>query len=101
MKRFVGTNRRRHRAKITDLEQTDAEKQISHCKDPLDATKSNGSPATGLAFTHDWLAPFLDSARSNFFLGEVSEECGQEAASESYGRAAQADGASDIVWAWA
>src|SRR6266550_3867837 len=48
------------------------------------------------------LSPFLDSARSHFLLGEVSLACGQKKdADELYRRAAQADGSSDMVWAWA
>ena len=56
----------------------------------------------GLVLTEDGLAPFLDSARSGFLLGEVSLACGQKkAADEMYRRAAEAKGPSDIVWAWA
>ena len=64
--------------------------------------KSMGSPVNGLIFTQDGLSPFLDSARSHFLIGEVSSTCGQKKeAEESYRRAAQASGPSDVVWAWA
>ncbi|HKW34542.1 MAG TPA: DUF5107 domain-containing protein [Candidatus Acidoferrum sp.] len=76
--------------------------RTNRCKDALAAAKSVSSPVNGLVFTQDGLAPFLDSARSNFFLGEVSLSCGQKKeADESYRRAVKADGPSDIVWAWA
>ena len=76
--------------------------RTNHCKDALAISKSIGSPVNGLVFTQDGLAPFLDSARSNFLLGEVSLACGQKKdAEESYRRAAQARGASEAVWAWA
>src|SRR6266480_3128936 len=76
--------------------------RTNHCKDALAVSKSLGSPVNGLAFTQDGLAPFLDSARSHFLLGEVSLACGQKKdADELYRRAAQADGSSDMVWAWA
>jgi len=76
--------------------------RTGHCKDALAVAKSMGSPLNGLAFTQDGLAPFLDSARSHFLLGEVLLACGQKKdADESYRRAAQATGPSDAVWAWA
>ena len=55
-----------------------------------------------LAFTQDGLLPFLNSARNNFLLGEVSSACGQvEEGRQWYRRSAQATAASDIAWAWA
>ena len=76
--------------------------RTNHCKDALEVSKAIGSPVKGLVFTQDGLAPFLDSARSNFLLGEVSLACGQKKdADESYRRAAQANGPSEVVWAWA
>ena len=74
----------------------------NRCKDALTVEKSLGSPVPDLAFTQDGLLPFLNSARSNFLLGEVSSACGQaEEALQRYRRSAQATGVSDIVWAWA
>jgi len=76
--------------------------RTSHCKDAVTVSKSIGSPVNGLVFTQDGLAPFLDSARSHFLRGEVSLACGQKKdADESYRRAAQANGPSEVVWAWA
>ena len=76
--------------------------RTDRCKEAVTAAKSIGSPVKGLVFTQDGLAPFLDSARSKFLLGEVSLACGQKKdADELYRRAAQARGPSDTVWAWA
>jgi len=96
-----GTNVRQVWIEV-NLERALALARTNHCKDALAARKSIDSPVTGLAFTQDGLAPFLNSARSNFQLGEVSLACGQKKdAYESYRRAAQLTGPADIVWAWA
>ena len=96
-----GTNVRQVWIEV-NLQRALARARTNQCKEALAVSKSIGSPVNGLVFTQDGLAPFLDSARSNFFLGEVSVACGQKKdADESYRRAAQANGASDLVWAWA
>jgi tetratricopeptide (TPR) repeat protein len=96
-----GTNVRQVWIEV-NLQRALALARTDHCKEALAVSKSIGSPANGLVFTQDGLAPFLDSARSNFFLGEVSLACGQKKdADESYRRAAQTNGPSDTVWAWA
>ena len=96
-----GTNVRQVWIEV-NLERALALARTNHCKDALAARKSIDSPVNGLAFTQDGLAPFLNSARSNFQLGEVSLACGQKKdAEESYRRAAQLTGPADLVWAWA
>src|SRR5437868_6744370 len=76
--------------------------QTNRCEDAIAVAKSLGSPVNGLVFTQDGLAPFVDAARSNFLLGEVSLACGQKKdAEEWYRRATQANRPSDMVWAWA
>ena len=66
------------------------------------AANSLGSPVRDLRFTENGLEPFLNSARSNFLLGELSLACGQkEKADEMFLRSARASGPSDTVWAWA
>jgi hypothetical protein len=96
-----GTNVRQVWIEV-NLERALALARTNHCKEALAARKSIDSPVNGLAFTQDGLAPFLNSARSNFQLGEVSLACGQKKdADESYRRAAQLTGPADIVWAWA
>ena len=76
--------------------------QTNRCEDAIAVAKSLGSPVNGLVFTQDGLAPFVDAARSDFLLGEVSLACGQKKeAEEWYRRATQANRPSDMVWAWA
>ncbi|HVH71566.1 MAG TPA: hypothetical protein VNB49_10700, partial [Candidatus Dormibacteraeota bacterium] len=76
--------------------------RTNQCKDALAVANSLGSPVPDLVFTQDGLEPFLNSARSNFLLGELSVTCRRKKeADESYRRSAQASGLSDIVWAWA
>jgi len=73
-----------------------------HCEDSLAAARELGSPAAGLSFTQDGLQPLLNSARTNYLLGELSSACGQkEEAERRYRLSAQATDASDAVWAWA
>jgi len=73
-----------------------------HCEDALAAASALGSPAAGLSFTQDGLQPLLNSARTNYLLGELSSACGQkEEAERRYRLSAQATDASDAVWAWA
>ena len=96
-----GTNVRQVWIEV-NLQRALALARTNHCKEALAVSKSIGSPVNGLVFTQDGLAPFLDSARSNFFLGEVSQACGQKKdADKSYNGAAQVNGPSDTVWAWA
>jgi tetratricopeptide (TPR) repeat protein len=76
--------------------------RIGHCEDALAAANTLGSPVSGLSFTQDGLVAILNSARTNYLLGELFSGCGQrEAADRSYRLSAQATGASDAVWAWA
>ncbi len=76
--------------------------EANHCKEALDAASSLGSPVRDLVFTQNGLEPFLNSARTNFLLGEVSLTCGQKKeADEMFRRSARTTGTSDTVWAWA
>jgi len=73
-----------------------------HCEDALAAARALGSPVASLSFTQDGLQPILNSARTNYLLGELSSVCGQkEAAERRYRLSAQVTDASDAVWAWA
>src|SRR6266849_5303386 len=73
-----------------------------HCEDSLAAARELGSPVPGLSFTQDGLQPLLNSARTNYLLGELSSGCGQkEVADRRYQLSEQAVDASDAVWAWA
>ena len=73
-----------------------------HCEDAVATARALGSPVAGLSFTQDGLQPILNSARTNYLLGELSSECGQkEEAERRYRLSAQMTDASDAVWAWA
>jgi tetratricopeptide (TPR) repeat protein len=76
--------------------------RTGHCEEALATAKTLGSPVPGLAFTQDGLKPLLNSARTNYLLGEVSSTCGQkEEADHRYRLSAQATDTADVVWAWA
>lgn len=96
-----GTNVRQVWIEV-NLQRALALARTSHCREAFAVSKSLGSPVNGLVFTQDGLAAFLNSARSNFLLGEVSLACGEKKdADESYRSAAQATGTSEMVWAFA
>jgi tetratricopeptide (TPR) repeat protein len=72
------------------------------CAEALATAKTLGSPVPGLAFTQDGLKPLLDSARTNYLVGETLSTCSQkEEADRRYRLSAQATDTSDTVWAWA
>jgi len=76
--------------------------RTGHCKDALAAAEALSSPVPGLLFTQDSLQPMLNSARTNYLLGELFSACGQkEEADRRYGLSSEATDASDAVWAWA
>jgi hypothetical protein len=76
--------------------------RTGHCEDALVTVRALGSPVPGISFTQDGLQPILNSARTNYLLGELSSACGQiEEADRNYRLSAQATGATDAVWAWA
>jgi hypothetical protein len=76
--------------------------RVGRCEESLAAARKLGSPVAGLSFTEDGLEPILNSARTNYLLGELYFACGQrEEADREYRLSAQASGPSDAVWAWA
>jgi tetratricopeptide (TPR) repeat protein len=96
-----GTNVRQVWVEVK-LQQAIGLARAGHCEEALGTAKTLGSPAPGLAFTQDGLEPLLNSARTNYLLGEVSSTCGQkEEAGRMYRLSAQATDTSDVVWAWA
>jgi Flp pilus assembly protein TadD len=71
------------------------------CDEAVSKARALGSPVPGLGFTQDGLQPYVDSPRTNLFLGEVFAACGQKnEADQRYRLAANAARATDIVWAW-
>jgi tetratricopeptide (TPR) repeat protein len=96
-----GTNVRQVWVEV-NLQQAVGLGRSGHCEDALAAARALGSPVPGLSFTEDGLQPLLNSARTNYLLGELSSACGQkEEAERRYRLSAQATDASDAVWAWA
>ena len=76
--------------------------RTGHCKDALAAARTLDSPVPGLSFTQNVLQPLLNSARTNYLLGELFSSCGQrDEADRRYLLSAQATDGSDAVWAWA
>jgi tetratricopeptide (TPR) repeat protein len=84
------------------LQQAIALARTGHCADALVAAHALNSPVPGLSFTQDALQPLLNSARTNYLLGELFSGCAQnEEAGRRYRLAALATNSSDAVWAWA
>ena len=76
--------------------------RAGHCDEALAVVKGIGSPVPGLAFTENGLQGILESARTNYLLGELSASCGEKTdADRRYQAASQATEASQVVWAWA
>jgi tetratricopeptide (TPR) repeat protein len=76
--------------------------RTGHCEDALAVARALGSLVPGLSFTQGGLQPMLNSARTNYLLGELSSVCGQkEEADRRYRLSSEATDASDAVWAWA
>src|SRR6266705_1017266 len=95
-----GTNVRRVWAEVK-LQQAIGLARTGRCEEALATAKTLGSPVAGLAFTQDGLEPLLNSARTNYLLGETYSACRQkEEADRMYRLSAQATDPSDVVWAW-
>jgi tetratricopeptide (TPR) repeat protein len=81
--------------------------RAGRCQDALADANGLGSPVKGLAFTEDGLKEIVESARTNYLLGDLSAFCGQKAESEKRYRIASQSveisqpEASQIVWKWA
>jgi len=76
--------------------------RTGHCEEALITAKALGSPVPSLSFTQDGLKPLLDSARTNYLLGETYSVCDQkEEAERRYRHSAQGSDSSDVVWEWA
>jgi tetratricopeptide (TPR) repeat protein len=74
----------------------------NQCDQAIATARALGSSVPGLTFTQSGLQPFLDSARTNFLLGEIFAACNQQNdADRNYRLAANATRPFDTVWAWA
>lgn len=95
-----GTNVRQVWVEVQLQHVLDLAKQ-GHCAEALDAAPHLGSEVSGLAFTKDGLEPIIRSARTQYLLGTVYETCGKnDAAKQSFERAAAASSTDQIHWAW-
>ncbi len=77
-----------------------AASRAGQCSDALATAQSLGSAVPGLAFTHDGLEPFVESARTNYLLATVYAACGKPELSKPRLQAAAGASAADQVhWA--
>jgi tetratricopeptide (TPR) repeat protein len=73
-----------------------------NCREARDVADHVGSSVNDLAFTKDGLAPYVNSPRANYILGEVYSACGQpDRATEKFTAASKTNSDSDLVWIWA
>jgi len=76
--------------------------RTGNCRDAFDQMKRLASPVADLGFTQNGLKSIIESARTNFLLGELSASCGDKAeAQRRYEAASQATEPSQVLWAWA
>jgi hypothetical protein len=81
--------------------------RAGRCQDALAAAKSLSSPVAGLAFTEDGLKEIVESARTNYLLGDLFAVCGQKAEAEKHFQLASQlpensqPETSQLVWKWA
>ena len=84
------------------MQQAVGSARTGQCNEALATAKTLGSPVPGLTFTQDGLKPLLNSARTDYLIGDVFSTCGQkEEADRRYQLSAQTNVTSDVVWAWA
>ena len=82
------------------LEQIQSLANAGRCKDALAESDAIGHPANGLDFTKDGLDPFLNSARTKYFLAEAYDSCGEKSkASQIFTHVAADSEPSNLVWA--
>ncbi|MGH9515565.1 MAG: DUF5107 domain-containing protein [Terriglobales bacterium] len=75
--------------------------KTQHCEAAAAISNHIGSPVRDMSFTNDGLQPFLESARTNYFLGKVNAQCGKpEEARKQFENAAAKSGRGEIAWAW-
>jgi len=94
----------------TNVRQVWIEVQLQHvlalanqheCSDAISLANTLGSAVPDLAFTHDGLEPFLQSARTNVLLAQAYSGCGKpDIGQEKLKAAAQATAPDQVGWAW-
>jgi hypothetical protein len=96
-----GTNVRRVWLEVRLL-QAQKLARARNCHSALDVAGHLGSSVDGLVFTKDGLAPYLNSPRANYLLGEVYSACAEtNRATEKFTAASKANSDSDLIWSWA
>ena len=71
------------------------------CDSALAAIASLAAEASGLPFTKDGVATFVDAPRTQYMIGQVEAGCGRAPeAAQRWKRAAATTGTSNLVWAW-
>jgi tetratricopeptide (TPR) repeat protein len=94
-----GTNVRQVWIEVRLL-QASALAKSGRCGEGVAAAKDLGRPVEGLAFIRDGLEGVLNSARTDYLLGEIYSACGlKEEALAKFGEAAGGSGVSDVAWA--
>ena len=95
-----GTNVRRVWTEVRLLQAQRLARE-GNCPTALDIADHFGSPVEGLVFTKDGLAPYVNSPRANFILGEVYSVCGQpDRATEKFAAASKTSTDPELVWSW-
>lgn len=94
----------------TNVRQVWLEVQIQHalamarrgeCPRATQVVDNLARPVPDLAFTHDGLDPFLESARSRYLIGSVYQTCKMpDKAQSNFKKAAEKSSFSDAAWAW-
>ena len=81
--------------------------QSGRCQDALAIANSLGSRVPGLSFTEDGLKEIVESARTNYLLGDLFAVCGQKTEAEKHYQLASPSSEnshsenSQLVWNWA
>jgi tetratricopeptide (TPR) repeat protein len=81
--------------------------QPGRCQDALAVANSLGSRVAGLSFTEHGLKEIVESARTNYLLGELFTVCNQKAEAEKHYQLASQSSEnshsenSQLVWNWA
>src|SRR5580704_3305973 len=82
------------------LEQIQSLAKSARCEDALAEANAIGHPVNGLDFTKDGLDPFLNAARTKYFLAEASNTCGEKSkASAIFKQVAAETEAANLIWA--
>jgi tetratricopeptide (TPR) repeat protein len=75
--------------------------QQGQCSDALQIVDHLAEPVPDLAFTHDGLEPFLQSARFSYLVGSVYKKCNlPDRAEDHFKQAVARSNFQDAAWAW-